>query len=267
MEEFFQKWVLTAFLTCIRYFIIAGFAFLPFYVLMKDRFSKEKIQSKDASKKDFIREIKESFSTFLIFGLSGAFIVGTPLREYTQLYSNVDKFGWIYFVVSLFIALIIHDTYFYWSHRWMHGKKLYKLIHLTHHKSINPSPWASFTFSVVEGAAQSVIIWILAFLLPMHEIALLLFTVIAFIINVYGHLGYEIMPLWYRKTKLFNWIATSTYHNLHHSKFNGNYGLYFRWWDKWMGTEVEGYEKTYDKIQTRRLEQGNKEVKQKGILA
>jgi sterol desaturase/sphingolipid hydroxylase (fatty acid hydroxylase superfamily) len=26
------------------------------------------------------------------------------------------------------------------------------------------------------------------------------------------------------------------YHNLHHERFNGNYGLYFTFWDRLMGT-------------------------------
>ena len=267
MEEFIKTWIGGTVLNSLRYFVISGIAFVPFYLLMKDRFMKEKIQSKAASKKDFVREVKDSVSTMLIFGLSGAFLLSSPIREYTLLYDEVGKFGWLYFVLSITIALIIHDTYFYWTHRWMHNKKVYKRMHLTHHLSVNPSPWASYTFSALEGVVQSGIIWVLAFCFPMHKLALILFTVVAFVINVYGHLGYEIMPLWYRKTPLFNWIATSTYHNLHHSKFNGNYGLYFRWWDKWMGTEVPGYVKTYDIIQARRKEKSVSETDQKGAIA
>lgn len=257
MEVFIQHWLGATVLNSIRYFAISGMAFIPFYILMKDRFTKEKIQNKNAAKKDFLREVKDSISTMLIFGVSGALLFGSPIRQYTQIYSEVSEFGWLYFILSIPLALIIHDTYFYWTHRWMHGKKVYKRFHLTHHKSINPSPWASYTFSWLEGIIQSGIIYVLAFCIPIHEMALILFTVIAFVINVYGHLGYEIVPLWYRKTQAFKWIATSTYHNLHHSKFNGNFGLYFRWWDKWMGTEVPGYEKAYDKIQERRKAKAN----------
>ncbi|MEX0812971.1 MAG: sterol desaturase family protein [Chitinophagales bacterium] len=256
METFIQSWLGATFFNSLRYFTIAGLAFIPFYLLMKDRFTKEKIQSKSATKKDFIREVKDSISTMVIFGISGALLLASPVRQYTQVYSEANEFGWLYLILSVALALVIHDTYFYWTHRWMHGKKVYKRFHLTHHLSINPSPWASYTFSGLEGVIQSGIIWVLAFCIPMHEYALLSFTVIAFVINVYGHLGYEIAPLWFRKTTIFKWMATSTYHNLHHSKFNGNFGLYFRWWDKWMNTEVPGYEKAYDKIQERRMEKG-----------
>ena len=72
-------------------------------------------------------------------------------------------------------------------------------------------------------------------------------------VNVYGHLGYEIAPKWFRNSFLFEIINTSTHHNLHHHKFKGNYGLYFRIWDRIMKTEHPDYVKEYDKIQQRRF--------------
>jgi lathosterol oxidase len=57
--------------------------------------------------------------------------------------------------------------------------------------------------------------------------------------NLESHLGYEFMPAWYARVPPFRWFTTSTYHNLHHSTLNGNYGLTFRFWDKVCGTEVD----------------------------
>ena len=34
---------------------------------------------------------------------------------------------------------------------------------------------------------------------------------------------------------------TTTGHDLHHELGRDNYGFYFRWWDKLMGTEHPGY--------------------------
>ncbi|HBV16397.1 MAG TPA: hypothetical protein DEB71_13780 [Chryseobacterium carnipullorum] len=77
--------------------------------------------------------------------------------------------------------------------------------------------------------------------------------VLSFIINVYGHLGYEIAPKWFRTSFLFGILNTSVYHNLHHSKFKGNYGLYFRFRDKIIRTENSNYIKLYDEIQNSRF--------------
>jgi sterol desaturase/sphingolipid hydroxylase (fatty acid hydroxylase superfamily) len=41
---------------------------------------------------------------------------------------------------------------------------------------------------------------------------------------------------------------------MHHSKFKGNYGLYFRVWDRLCKTEHPDYVKEYDRIQKNRFE-------------
>ena len=149
--------------------------------------------------------------------------------------------------------LAIHDTYFYWMHRAIHHPKLFKYIHLVHHKSNNPTPLASYSFHVSESILEGLIAPILLLALPLHPLSLLIFSSVAFLFNVYGHLGYEIMPRWFRKSFLFEIFNTSTHHNLHHSKFKGNYGLYFRIWDRIMKTEHPDYVKEYDKLQRRRF--------------
>jgi protein involved in polysaccharide export with SLBB domain len=35
---------------------------------------------------------------------------------------------------------------------------------------------------------------------------------------------------------------------MHHQLFNGNYALYFTWWDKWMGTEFKDYETRHEQL-------------------
>jgi sterol desaturase/sphingolipid hydroxylase (fatty acid hydroxylase superfamily) len=45
----------------------------------------------------------------------------------------------------------------------------------------------------------------------------------------------------------FKWTSSATFHSLHHSTFNGNYGLMTRFWDRLMGTEVASYEQVFVK--------------------
>ena len=42
-------------------------------------------------------------------------------------------------------------------------------------------------------------------------------------------------------SRWFGWINATTHHDLHHSSFHYNYGLYFTWWDRLMGTEHPAY--------------------------
>jgi sterol desaturase/sphingolipid hydroxylase (fatty acid hydroxylase superfamily) len=153
------------------------------------------------------------------------------------------------------LSLIVQDTYFYWMHRLLHHKRLFRLTHLLHHRSTNPSPWAAYSFHFIESWLEGAILVVIVCVMPLHPLVFVLFTIIGLIINVYGHLGYEIAPRFLRKSFLFEIISTSVYHNMHHHKFNGNYGLYFRIWDRLLKTEHPDYVKEYDRIQKERFGQ------------
>lgn len=60
--------------------------------------------------------------------------------------------------------------------------------------------------------------------------------------NVMSHLGYEFLPRGLLRVPGLRWINTSTFHNLHHTSFTGNYALMFRFWDRLLGTELPNYE-------------------------
>lgn len=219
-----------------RYFIISGLAFLIFYILLKDKISFKKLQINYPTLTDYRREILYSIVTIFVFLIVGLGIFATPLREHTQLYENFADYGWGYWFLSIFLMIILHDTYFYWTHRAMHHPRLFKLFHLVHHKSTNPSPWASYAFHPLEGFVEAGIIIPIAFLIPFHFSAMFVFLLFMMIYNVYGHLGFEILPTQWHKHPIGKYINTSIDHNVHHKYFKGNYGLYFLFWDRWMGT-------------------------------
>lgn len=232
----------------LRYLLFAGFAFLVFYILFKQFFKKNKIQEKSAKKKDFGREIVYSLQANLIFVGMALFVEYGPIGERSKMYANIHDYPLWYLPLSVVLALIIHDTYFYWMHRTLHIEPLYKWMHKTHHLSVNPSPWASFAFHIGESILESLIIVLVIFLIPIHISMIIVFTSLSLLINVYGHLGYEIIPKWFRKTPLFQLVNTSVHHNMHHQYFKGNYGLYFRFWDRLMGTENTNYVERYEQV-------------------
>jgi sterol desaturase/sphingolipid hydroxylase (fatty acid hydroxylase superfamily) len=169
--------------------------------------------------------------------------VSPGFRSVSHLYADVADYGWGYLVLSFFGSLLIHDAYFYATHRLMHHPRLFKLFHLTHHRSTNPSPWAAFAFSPAEAVVEGAIILVIPLLIPVHAYALLAFLLFMTVYNVYGHLGYEIYPKWLVNSRLGRWLNTSTNHNMHHQYFKGNYGLYFRFWDEVFNTTHPHYQK------------------------
>jgi lathosterol oxidase len=258
METLIEETAKMFSITALRYFVLAGAPFVIFYLLLPTKASRFKIQEKKASKKDFLREVWHSMQSNLVFTIIAVAVLLTPLKSYTQVYDHINDYPKWYFWLSVAGCLIVHDTYFYWMHRLLHHKKLFKLTHVVHHQSTNPSPWTSYSFHLFEAVTEGAILLVLVFLFPLHRYAIVLFTVSSFLINVYGHLGYEIAPKWFRHTWLFEAFNTSVHHNLHHSKFKGNYGLYFRFWDRIMRTEYPNYVKEYDKLQEKRF---GKEIK------
>ena len=259
MEDLIQ-YLTPAFKQLVRYFIFAGLPFLIFYRLFTEHLLHHKIQSKWAQSKDFRREIGHSVQTSFVIGTVVALVFFTPLKEYTSVYLVKESYSLWWIPISIVLALIVHDSCFYWMHRLMHHPKLYRMIHLTHHKSVNPSPWTSYSFHFFEAITEALIAPIIMLLIPMHPIALIMFGMSSLFINVYGHLGFEISPRWFRKSIFFEFVNTSVHHNLHHEKFHGNYGLYFRIWDRIMGTEHPDYVKEYDRIQEQRFSRANLNV-------
>ncbi|NBR36769.1 MAG: hypothetical protein EBT80_05270, partial [Chitinophagales bacterium] len=82
-----------------RYFIIAGVAFLLFYVILRSRVAPKKIQRAFPSTSDYRREILYSVGTILIFGcIPMLLIFNASVRPYTTLYNTIAERGWWYYI-------------------------------------------------------------------------------------------------------------------------------------------------------------------------
>jgi lathosterol oxidase len=235
----------------LRYAILASLAFLIFYVIRRKTVFFKKIQPKLPINKDYAREIIYSVITAFVFAAIGYIVFVTPVSKYTQTYWNFREHSVGYFLFSIVLMLIVHDAYFYWTHRWMHRSSVYRIVHRVHHLSTNPSPWAAMAFHPIESVIEGSVIALFAFLFPVHPIAIGIFLLLMMMYNVYGHLGYELYPKGFSSSWLGKWINTSVSHNMHHQTIQGNYGLYFLWWDRWMGTLNPSYDENFEAVKSR----------------
>lgn len=234
-----------------RYFIVALIGFLIFYVIFRRRFFFKKIQQKFPANSDYFRELGYSLLTMLIFSSVIVFLNSPTIVIYTTRYQSIDEYGWFYYFSVFPILFIMHDLYFYIMHRIMHHPSLFKYIHLVHHKSTNPSPWAAYAFHPLEAIIEQGIVVIFYFSLPIHISHLAIFFLFSIVYNVYGHLGYELYPKGFNKTWIGRWINTSVNHNQHHQYFKGNYGLYTLIWDRIFGTIRKDYNAQFETISKR----------------
>jgi len=226
-----EIWIIGTTMFILRYILIAGLFFYILYVWKKTKFSKLKLQKEYPRSSQIRREVLYSLLTFVIYG-SGIWLVLFWIEDgQTKLYTEIDEYGIIYFFASIIFMLLIHDTYFYWTHRLIHHSKLFKYVHKVHHSFKSPTPWASFAFHPLEAIISLGIIPIIIFLIPVHILALFLFVTFLTLYNVIIHLGFSIPGL--NQLKYSN---TPDAHDYHHLNSKSNYGLYFTFWDKIMGT-------------------------------
>lgn len=236
-----------------RYLIIASVAFLIWYVIFRKGIVNKKIQQRFPRFQDYAREIGFSVLTVLIMSFIPAMILGSPeLSKHTKFYRDIHEHGMLWFVLAFPLMAFIHDTYFYWMHRLMHHPAVFKWVHLVHHKSTNPSPFAAYAFHPLEAIVEAGIFLVFVFTIPVHLFHLLFFFLFMILYNVYGHLGWELYPAWFSRHWLGRWINTSVNHNMHHQYFKGNYGLYFLVWDRLMGTIRPDYEERFEEVKNRR---------------
>jgi lathosterol oxidase len=236
-----------------KYFLVVTPVFILFYVLLKKRISYKKIQLKFPKIKDYKREIAFSTLSIVIFSIPPLLLLGNDkLRSLTTFYTNINNHGILYLFLAFPLMILMHDTYFYWIHRFMHSPWLFRHFHLIHHKSTNPTPWAAYAFHPLEAVSESLIFVIFLFTIPIHPILLTSFFIFSIIYNVYGHLGFELFSKGFNKHWLGKWMNTSVAHNQHHQFFYGNYGLYFTIWDRLMGTLRPDYDLAYKELKNRR---------------
>lgn len=241
----------------LRYLLFAGVAWLLGYWIFKSRWSHRKIISKFPGSPEVWREIGYSALSMVIFGMVGAGTVYAHRQGWTQLYGKMGKFGMVWFWVSIGCAIVIHDAWFYWTHRLMHHRRLFRWFHRVHHLSHNPTPWAAYAFSPLEAFVQALIFPLLVFIMPMHGLAFGLFMMWQIPFNIAGHTGYEFHPRWLMRSPLRYILNTPTNHIMHHEKMRGNYGLYFNYWDRLMGTNHEEYEKRFCEVTSREKERSS----------
>lgn len=230
----FYLWLLLLLVLILRYVLVAGIPYLWLYVFGKHRYQALKLQNEIPKRQQIVKEMTYSFFTLCIYS-SGIWLFLFWLKHgYTKNYTEISEFGWLYFVLSIALMVIIHDTYSYWIHRLIHHKLLFKHVHLLHHKFKNPSPWSAFAFHPFESLLTLGIIPIIMFLLPWHNLALVVFITIIITYDTFVHLGYNIKQL-----KVFKWQNTPKDHDVHHRNSKYNFGLYFTFWDRMMGTYLK----------------------------
>jgi Delta7-sterol 5-desaturase len=239
IEEFLITTLALTAIIAARYLVLSGL----FYWLLWQR-GGEKLGARRLNRERpmaaLIRaEIRLSLLSSGIYAAPAAVALIAFLHGGTRIYTDWRAYGGLpYIFLSLLIYLAVQDTYYYWGHRLMHHPRLFSWTHAGHHRSRHPTPFASFAFDPAEAALTGWLMPTMVFFVPIHlaaAIGLLLFMTVVAISN---HSGWEMLPRSLVTGPVGSQLISATHHGYHHIRFDRNYGLYFRFWDRVMGTDA-----------------------------
>lgn len=242
-EEFLWVWSQRAALTLARYLILAGGAYALVWRVFGARLRARRIaraSPHEARREQLRREWRYGASTILIFSLVSALSHWLTLAGATRVYFSVAEYGWPYFIVSVGLAVLFHDTYFYAAHRFAHSRWFFR-FHALHHRSVAPTPFSVYSFHPLDAVLNIAFVPPMLMLIPLHPGALFLFLIYTMIFNVVGHLGHELYPGVFAPGRALGWNNTATHHHMHHENMGSHYSFYFNWLDRLFGTMHPDY--------------------------
>jgi sterol desaturase/sphingolipid hydroxylase (fatty acid hydroxylase superfamily) len=184
------------------------------------------------------REIGWSLASAVIYGApAGLLAWGWREHGWTRVYTDVGDWALWWLPASILVYLLLHDSWFYWTHRWMHRPRLFRAAHAVHHASRPPTAWAAMSFHPLEALTGAVVIPALVLVIPIHVAALFAVLAVMTVMGVTNHMGWEIFPRRLVEGPAGAWLITASHHQRHHREYRCNYGLYFRLWDRLFGTD------------------------------
>ena len=237
-----QSWLTMALMIIFRYYAIV----YPLHVLLwvnKKIKGARRLTLKEPTLAVIQHEQRLSNISAFIYALPASIVFDLwRWHGKTKMYATVPSCAsdWLYLVASGLFYLIVQDAHFYWTHRLMHTSKwCYKYMHAGHHKSIQPTPWASFSFDALEAISAAWVLPALILIVPIHVYLAAILLIFMTVVAILNHAGWEVYPAeWLRPGHFFgDWIITASHHNKHHTHYLCNYGLYWRFWDKVCGTD------------------------------
>jgi 4-alpha-methyl-delta7-sterol-4alpha-methyl oxidase len=148
--------------------------------------------------------------------------------------------AWYVFIGQVVFFVVLDDFLYYWMHRAMHTRWLYKHVHSVHHRITTPYALTGNYMHVVEFMLTSTLVLVGPSLVGAHVVTLWAWIVFRQLQAADGHSGYDVP---WNPALLFPFYKGPAYHDFHHRRFFGNYAGFFAYLDKLFGgTYSKGYE-------------------------
>ncbi|MCY4539314.1 MAG: sterol desaturase family protein [Chloroflexi bacterium] len=150
------------------------------------------------------------------------------------------------FVLILFLSPLWYNFYFYWGHRLLHTKFLYRAVHHVHHRNIEVGPWSGVSQHPIEHVVMYASMLIHP-LIGAHPINMIFQGQQVTFGSITGHGGFEEIVV----KDDFKISYGNYWHSLHHRFFECNYGEPTVPFDHLFGTNCDGSPEAREKMLAR----------------
>ena len=222
-----------------RYLLFSGLAYWLSWQRGGEKLAARRLNRDRPMRRVVLQEIRLSLLSSAVYAAPAALVLVLWLHGGTKIYQDWSAYGGTpYLLLSAFLYLLVQDSYYYWAHRLMHAPRLFKWMHAGHHRSRQPTPFASFAFDPAEAVVTAWLLPAMTFFIPVHIGVVVALLALMTVTAVMNHSGWEMLPQSVVYGAIGRQLISATHHSLHHTRFDANYGLYFRLWDRIMGTDA-----------------------------
>jgi len=153
----------------------------------------------------------------------------------------------IWFVLIICAIPFFDSAHFYFIHRLLHWKPLYRVAHAVHHRNVSTGPWSGFSMHPLEHLIylSNVLIHVLFASHPIHIFFHLQWNAIGAGVS---HTGYESLTV---RGKPVIYLSPF-HHQLHHRLYNCNYGNSLVPMDRLFGSDHDGTAEAWSAIRNGR---------------
>jgi len=138
--------------------------------------------------------------------------------------------------LALFVLIpFCQAGHFFFIHRLLHWRPLYRLAHAVHHRNVVIGPWSGISMHPVEHLIyfSSVLVHLVV---PTHPLHLIFHLHVLVLSAVQSHAGFAELRIGGRPVVGLG----DFFHQLHHRYFTCNYGTDYIAFDRWTGSLHEG---------------------------